>query len=665
MPRFTSCLALTAAVLTLPLIAGAQETVTPADTTGTGLIVGQVVDAASNKPLNGVVVRLSGRPAPDAIPGASAPSALQVMTGGDGRFVFRDLPKGSFTIISTKGGYLDGGYGRLRPGGGLQPVELEDGQRVGVVALPMWKHAAISGTIVDEAGEPVIGVPVRAMRRTTATIGRRRFVNAGTASTDDRGMYRIPMLIPDDYVVCVVSTQLALPASTLEEYTRGMQAGGPPNDPARASLQQALFDAGGGGAMMPAGTAGSIQVGHVVQAIGRSAIPPPVGADAKVFAYPTLFFPAAPSIAKAELITVVSGDERTGVDLQLRPAPMSKVSGLVIGPDGPAANMALHLVPAESESGPMEPDAATTLTDRNGAFTLLGVPPGQYLLRTTKVPRPVFPNTGTTTIIQTGTGGMMMSTLGGGEPPAPPPMPADPTLWAEVPLSVGRADVTDLTIPLRTGLRVSGRVEFDGTKEKPAGTALTRMVIMLEPVEGRGPTTPPGGQLDAGLQFKTYGVPAGKYFVQSGIPPPGWTFKSAIYQGRDLSEVPLDLESADISGVVVTFTDRPTELSGTVQTSSGVDPSTTVIVFPSDHAAWTNSGPVNRRRVRGTRTGATGAYKLTGLPAGSYYIAAVPEESAAELLDPKFLETLSGTAARVTLDDGERKTQNVRTTRVR
>ena len=195
MPRFTSCLALTAAVLTLPLIAGAQETVTPADTTGTGLIVGQVVDAASNNPLNGVVVRLSGRPAPDAIPGASAPSALQVMTGADGRFVFRDLPKGSFTIISTKGGYLDGAYGRLRPGGGVQPVAFEDGQRVGVVSLSMWKHAAISGTIVDEAGEPVIGVPVRAMRRTTALIGRRRFVNAGTSSTDGRGMYRIPCSI--------------------------------------------------------------------------------------------------------------------------------------------------------------------------------------------------------------------------------------------------------------------------------------------------------------------------------------------------------------------------------------------------------------------------------------------------------------------------------------
>ena len=195
-------------------------------------------------------------------------------------------------------------------------------------------------------------------------------------------MYRIPMLIPGEYLVSVASTQVALPVSTVEEYTRSVQTGAPPNDPSRASLQQALFEAAGGGVVTPGGTPLSIQVGNVVQTIGRSAIPPPVGPGARVFGYPTLFYPRSPSIAKAELITVASGDDRTGVDLQLRPVPMSRVSGTVTGPDGPAANMALHLVPAESDLGTMEVDAATALTDRNGAFTLLGVPPGQYLLRT-------------------------------------------------------------------------------------------------------------------------------------------------------------------------------------------------------------------------------------------------------------------------------------------
>ena len=586
------------------------------------------------------------------------------MTGADGRFVFRDLPKGSFMLTSTKGGYLSGAYGRLRPGGGVQALELEGGQRVGVVTLPMWKHAAISGSIVDEAGEPVIGIPVRVMRRTMPG-ERRRFINVGGSLTDDRGMYRVPMLIPGESLVSVASTQVALPASTVEEYTRTVQTGSPPNDPSRASLQQALFEAGGGGGMMPAGSPLSIQVGNVVQTLGRSAIPPPVGPDGRVFGYPTLFYPRSPSIAKAELITVASGDDRTGVDMQLRPVPILRSPAPLSGPMARRHTWRCISFPRRARWGRWRPTQRRLSPIATAPSRCLVSHRAGTLLRTVKVPRPVYPNTGTTTIVQSGTGGMTMSTMGVEQPPAPPPMPTDPTLWAEVPLSVGRLDVTDLTIPLRTGLRVSGRVEFDGTKEKPAGAALTRMTIMLEPIEGRGPTGPPGGQVDAGLQFKTYGVPAGKYFVgPMGLPPSGWTFKAAMYQGRDVADVPLDLDSADVSGVVITFTDQPTELSGTVESSSGVDPSATVIVFPSDNTAWTRGG-IGPRRMRPTRAGATGSYKFTGLPAGTYYVAAVPDELVSGWLDPKFLETVSRTAARVTLDDGDRKTQNVRTTRIR
>ena len=102
MLRFTSCLALTAAVLTFPRNAPAQETVAPADTTGTGLIVGQVVDATSNKPLNGVVVRPFRWPTLEVSADPSVPSSVQVMTGADGRFVFRDLPKGSFRSLHQR-----------------------------------------------------------------------------------------------------------------------------------------------------------------------------------------------------------------------------------------------------------------------------------------------------------------------------------------------------------------------------------------------------------------------------------------------------------------------------------------------------------------------------------------------------------------------------------
>ncbi len=51
---------------------------------GTGLVVGQVVDAGSGRPVAGAIVIL----------GPPTSAAPRVLTGGDGRFVFRDLRRG-------------------------------------------------------------------------------------------------------------------------------------------------------------------------------------------------------------------------------------------------------------------------------------------------------------------------------------------------------------------------------------------------------------------------------------------------------------------------------------------------------------------------------------------------------------------------------------------
>jgi hypothetical protein len=620
--------------------------------TGTGLIVGQIVEAGSGRPIAGGVATITGAP----LASGSGPPRIQAITGTDGRFVFRDLPKGSYTLTATKGGYLEGAVGRRRPGGQTQPIELAEGERTGVLSVPVWKHGVVSGTIVDEAGEPVIGIQVRTMRRGIVG-GLRRFTSGPSAATDDRGMYRLAGLVPGDYIVAVPSTQVAVSASALEEYRQAVQA----NDPGRTSLMLALSEAGSVGPMGAPGS--SLQIGNQVQTLGRGPTPPPSPEDGRTFAYPTMFYPAAISSAQAGLVTLGSGEERTGIDLQIKPMPMSRVSGVVMGPDGPASTIAVRLIPAEAEASATEIDTASTVTDRNGQFTLLGVPPGQYVLRITKVPRPSTPARDMT-IVQSGTG-VMIGTIG--DPLAgPPPIPTDPTLWAVQPIAVGRSDVSGVTVSLRTGLRVTGRVEFDGTKEKPTAQMLGRLPVTIDPIEGRSssPFISPGRIDAATSQFTTYGLPGGRYFVRIPGAPPGWTFKSAMYQGRDVSDVPLDLDSSDITGVVISFTDQPTELSGTAQTARGGDPDATILVFASDNTGWVNTG-LNPRRMRSVRTGANGAYKIAGLPPGSYYVAAVPDEFAGDWQDPKFLETLARGAAQVTLDDGEKKTQNVRTTQVR
>jgi hypothetical protein len=302
------------------------------------------------------------------------------------------------------------------------------------------------------------------------------------------------------------------------------------------------------------------------------------------------------------------------------------------------------------------------VTDRAGSYTLLGVPPGSYVVRVTQTPRPAQTNMATT-IIQTSSGGGSMVVSSTGVAGPLPPVSNDPTLWAAVPLPVGRVDISGVAITLQTGVRVTGRVAFEGSAEKPAADALSRIAIIMESADGanpRGGFVSPG-RVEASGEFKTAGLPGGKYILRV-TPPAGWTLESAMVQGRDISDVPVDLEAADVAGVVITFTDRPTELSGTVQGSQGDEANATVMVFPTDVASWSNNG-INPRRMRSTRVSQGGSYKLSGLPAGSYYVVALPDEFASDWQEANFLASLAAGAAQATLADGQKKTQDVRLTR--
>jgi hypothetical protein len=132
-----------------------------------------------------------------------------------------------------------------------------------------------------------------------------------------------------------------------------------------------------------------------------------------------------------------------------------------------------------------------------------------------------------------------------------------------------------------------------------------------------------------------------------------------VLGGTDVSETPIEIEDRDIGGIVVTFNDTPTDLRGTVKSADGVaDDSSAVVVFPSDSRAWMDYG-INPRRVRIARTSKTGTYSFGALPAGDYYVAAFSEEFAGEWQDPRFLDQLSRGASRVTLNDAEKRTQDL------
>jgi hypothetical protein len=161
-------------------------------------------------------------------------------------------------------------------------------------------------------------------------------------------------------------------------------------------------------------------------------------------------------------------------------------------------------------------------------------------------------------------------------------------------------------------------------------------------------------------EFTISGLSAGRYFVRPAGTPVGWVVKSAMFDGRDVSDTPLDVQ-ADVNGVVVTLTDQPTGLRGIVRLPQGqADANAIVIAFPTDIAAWADFGP-SPRRVRNSSTTKSGEYSIAALPAGEYYMVAVPDDLAADWRDASILRALSRVATQVTIRDGEQRTQDLRT----
>ena len=140
--------------------------------------------------------------------------------------------------------------------------------------------------------------------------------------------------------------------------------------------------------------------------------------------------------------------------------------------------------------------------------------------------------------------------------------------------------------------------------------------MLAEAVDGFPvlPTAPPSTSGSTG-DFTIGPLSPGRYFIRPAASPAGWRLKSAIYDGRDVSETPLDLR-ADVNGLVVTLTDQLNGIRGVVRLPQGQpDAGAIVIAFPTDIHAWTDFGP-SPRRVRSAWTGGSGEYLDRGGAAG-------------------------------------------------
>jgi hypothetical protein len=163
--------------------------------------------------------------------------------------------------------------------------------------------------------------------------------------------------------------------------------------------------------------------------------------------------------------------------------------------------------------------------------------------------------------------------------------------------------------------------------------------------------------------FKIDGLGPGKYRVSASGMGGSWFLKSGLAGDVDVLDSSLEVKlGQDLPDMTLVFDDRPTEISGKLLEASGAPASGyAMIAFSTNKATWTIPGA---RRTKSARPATDGKYVISGLPAGEYFLAAVTDFDQTDLTDAAFLEEISAGALKITLGEGEKKTQDLRLARI-
>lgn len=586
----------------------------------TGLIVGRVVDGATGQPVPSATVRIlapgSGRAAPTR--------ATDALSGPSGGFFFSRLPAGSYFIYADKAGYLQSVWGQRRPGGGAAQLPLGDAERIAGLTLTLWPWASIAGIVVDDLGRPLPNAVVFAKRQLPQ--GSREDPVERSAHTDGAGRYEVQGLMPGTYVVGVrtLTMNVMLPADA-----DPVAAGAVVADPSSMTI-----------AVDPSGRDATMIVGPARDVVNPAAAPT---------AYVSTYYGGATTPASSARVTIAPGEERAGIDITMAARSTSRVSGVVLGPDGPAAFAVIHLLPADFQantSSDIEDAIAIAVAGPTGVFTFRSAPAGTYLLDAYQ------PD-------QRGRQ-VRISPVGLPQITVPSSSAGRRAHWARMPITIGEADIDDLTLVLRRSAVVLGSIRVDGQAATDATRRPLRLSLSREATGTRQPSSEPIALgADPSTPFAIANVEPGWYVVTAGTLPEGLEIGAVTLAGRDVTGMPIEVGTRDLENVEITLTDQPATISGRVlDAAGGPARDATVVLFPTDRTRWSKLVPA-AKHVQSVRASG-GMYELRGFGAGEYYVAAVDDAVMGEFPDVTLLSRLVAGAERVRIETGQRVVRDLR-----
>ncbi|HEX5108634.1 MAG TPA: carboxypeptidase-like regulatory domain-containing protein [Vicinamibacterales bacterium] len=163
----------------------------------TGIIRGRVLRLDSGQPLGKVRVDIRATGVRDL------PTA---MTDEKGQYELKALPAARYTLSAYKGGFVTLEYGQRRPNEPGRPVDLADGEVLDRIDFSLSSGGVIAGTVLDDAGEPMAGAVVQALRPRYVKGIRQVSPGPSRDVTDDLGQFRLFGLAPGSYVVSATAS---------------------------------------------------------------------------------------------------------------------------------------------------------------------------------------------------------------------------------------------------------------------------------------------------------------------------------------------------------------------------------------------------------------------------------------------------------------------------
>jgi len=488
--------------------------------TGTSRVRGRVVAIDTGSALRRAQVRISG---PDI-------GTKNALTDAQGRYEFRELPAGRFTLSVSKPGFVTMQYGQSRPFETGKQIDLADAQVMDKADVSLPRGSVLAGRIVDEFGEAMADAEVQAMRMQYQN-GKRRLVPSGrTGTTNDLGQFRIYGLPPGEYYVSASLRNMS------------------------AMVFDFLGGAGGG----------------------------PTGSNQNS-GYASTYYPGTPNPAEAQRVALSVGQELTSVDIQLQPVRLARIAGTAVGSDGkPMANAMVMLMPTMKDAMLMMP-GGTSRTDKDGQFTLNGVTPGEYSLQVQSMGA-IFSAAGNAL-------SFAVSMRDGSAPGAPQPS-AQEREFAVASVNVAGEDISGMVVVGTRGAKASGTIVYEGGA-KPEGATGIRVTAPSVDVDSNPMPSFGAASVKETGAFEVDGLVGARVFRAANLPK-GWFLKRVSLNGDDVTDKGIEFKAGeDVTGIEIELTNRTASVSGSVTDARGQAlKDYTVVIFPEDQTKWTL--PMNR-----------------------------------------------------------------------